>query len=398
MRDSSQEGAPVLEERGSVGEVARLALRLGLTAFGGPAAHIAMLHDEVVRRRKWVSEQRFLDLLGATNLIPGPNSTEMVIHIGHLRAGYAGLLAAGAGFIMPAASIVLAMAWFYVHYGATPAAEWLLYGIKPVIIAIILQALWGLGRMAVKGLFLGVVGALVFALYLAGIDELLLLFAGGLVVMAVQYARKRFRYGPGAEAALLPWLSLPALRASAEILAQAVPVGLGRLFLLFLKIGSVLYGSGYVLLAFLRSDLVVQLGWLTDQQLLDAIAIGQFTPGPVFTTATFVGFVAGGWPGAILATVGIFLPSFIFVAAISPFVPRLRRSALLASILDGVNVAALGLMAAVTWQLGRQAIVDVLTALLAVLSAVFLFRFKFNSVWLVLGGALLALIYRLLIS
>ena len=382
------------EERGSVLEVARLALKLGFTAFGGPAAHIAMLHDEVVVRRKWISEQRFLDLLGATNLIPGPNSTEMVIHVGHIRAGYAGLLAAGAGFILPAASIVLALAWLYVKYGSTPAGEWLLYGIKPVIIAIVLQALWGLGRKAVKGIFLGAVGAAVFALYLTGLDELLLLFGGGLLVMLVQYGRRRFDGGPGAAAALFPWIGL----ASITPLAQFVPVSLGRLFLIFLKVGAVLYGSGYVLLAFLRNDLVVNLGWLTDQQLLDAVAIGQFTPGPVFTTATFVGYVLGDWPGAILATVGIFLPSFLFVAAISPLIPRMRDSALLASVLDGVNVAALGLMAAVTWELAQAAVVDWLTALLAAIAAVLLFRFKLNSAWLVLGGAIVALVYRFLVG
>lgn len=378
------------DERGTVGEVFRLALRLGFTAFGGPAAHIAMLHDEVVVRRKWIGEQRFLDLMGATNLIPGPNSTEMVIHVGHIRAGYAGLLAAGAGFILPAASIVLALTWLYVQYGSTPAGEWLLYGIKPVIIAIVLQALWGLGRKAVKGVFLGAVGAAVFALYLAGFDELLLLFGGGLLVMLVQYGRRRFDGGPGV-GVLFPWVGLASLGAA----AQAIPVSLGRLFLIFLKVGAVLYGSGYVLLAFLRNDLVVNLGWLTDQQLLDAVAIGQFTPGPVFTTATFVGYVLGDLPGAVLATLGIFLPSFIFVAAISPIVPRLRGSALLASILDGVNVAALGLMAAVTWELGQAAVVDWLTALLAIVAAVLLFRFRLNSAWLVLGGAIVGVAYRL---
>jgi chromate transporter len=388
MSESIKEEKPAVEERGSVAEVARLALRLGFTAFGGPAAHIAMLHDEVVVRRKWISEQRFLDLLGATNLIPGPNSTEMVIHTGYIRAGYRGLLAAGAGFILPAASIVLLLAWLYVNYGSTPAAEWLLYGIKPVIMAIIFQALWGLGQKAVKSLFLGAAGVAVFGLYLAGQDELLLLLAAGFLVMVVQYGRRRLRGGDAA--ALLPWLGI----VSTVPLAQTIPVNLGRLFLIFLKVGALLYGSGYVLLAFLRNDLVVTLGWLTDQQLLDAIAIGQFTPGPVFTTATFVGFVLGGWPGAVLATLGIFLPSFIFVAIIGPLVPRLRDSALLASLLDGVNVAALGLMAAVTWELGRAAVVDVLTGALALIAAVLLFRFKVNSAWLVMGGALVALVYR----
>lgn len=380
----------VVEQRGTVGEVFRLALRLGFTAFGGPAAHIAMLHDEVVSRRKWVGEQRFLDLLGATNLIPGPNSTEMVIHVGHVRAGYAGLVAAGVGFILPAAGIVLVLAWLYLNYGTTPAGEWLLYGIKPVIIAIILQALWGLARKAVSGPFLAAVGVVVFALYLAGYDELLLLFGAGLLVTVIQFGRRRWRQGAGPVAAFWPWLSA----AAAAPLAQAVPVTLGGLFLVFLKVGAVLYGSGYVLLAFLHNDLVVNLRWLTNQQLLDAVAIGQFTPGPVFTTATFVGFVVADWPGAVVATIGIFLPSFFFVAVLGPLLPRVRGSALLASLLDGVNVAALGLMAAVTWQLGREAIVDWLTVALALLAAVLLWRFKLNSAWLVLGGGLVALVYR----
>jgi chromate transporter len=362
---------------------------MGFTAFGGPAAHIAMLRDEVVTRRGWVTDEHFLDLLGATNLIPGPNSTEMVMHIGQVRAGWRGLIVAGACFIMPAALMVLALAWVYVTYGTTPTAAWLLYGIKPVIIAVVLQALWGLSKTAVKGPLLAAVGLAALALSLLGVDELALIFGGGLLVMLV---RNLGRLGRGATpvAALLPLAGL----VQPWLVLAAAPSDLGLLFLIFLKIGAVLYGSGYVLLAFLRNDFVVQLHWLTDQQLLDAVAIGQFTPGPVFTTATFIGYVLGRLPGAILATVGIFLPSFLFVAAVNPLVPRLRRSPWLGALLDGVNVAALGLMAAVTWQLGRAAIVDWLTALLAILAAVLLIRFKLNSAWLVLGGGLVALVYR----
>lgn len=374
------------EPRGTTGEVARLALKLGFTAFGGPAAHIAMLHEEVVTRRKWLGEQRFLDLLGATNLIPGPNSTEMVIHVGFIRAGYPGLLAAGLGFILPAAAIVLALAWLYVQYGTTPTGEWLLYGIKPVIIAVVLQALWGLGRKALKGPLLAAAGVAVFVGYLAGLNELLLLFGVGLLVAVIRTGRGRWA-GGGAAALVMPWL------------AAAPPAGavsLSQLFLVFLKVGGLLYGSGYVLLAFLHNDLVANLGWLTDQQLLDAVAVGQFTPGPVFTTATFVGYVVAGWPGAVVATVGIFLPSFLFVAALNPLIPRMRRSAGLAALLDGVNAAALGLMAAVTWQLGRAALVDWLTVLLALLAAGLLLRFKINSAWLVLAGGLVGLAARLL--
>lgn len=377
----------IADERGTLGEVAWLALKLGFTAFGGPAAHIAMLHNEVVTRRKWLSEQRFLDLLGTTNLIPGPNSTEMFIHVGYVRAGWPGLLVSGLCFILPAVSIVLAFAWAYVEYGTTPAAEWLLYGIKPVIIAIVLQALWKLGKSAVKNLFFALVGLAVLLLYLFGLNELLLLFGGGLLVMLVINIG-RLRQQPTLFLGFLPVGLLQA--------AETIPFNLSRLFLIFLKIGAVLYGSGYVLLAFLRSDLVEGLGWLSDQQLLDAIAIGQFTPGPVFTTATFIGYVLGSWPGAILATVGIFLPSFLFVAAVNPLIPRIRRSPWVGALLDGVNVAAVGLMAAVTLQLGQAAIVDWLTALLAVLAAVLLIRFKVNSVWLVLGGGLVAVAYRLL--
>lgn len=384
--------AVVSEGRGSLGEVTRLALKLGFIAFGGPAAHIAMLRDEVVMRRRWLTDQHFLDLLGATNLIPGPNSTEMVMHVGHERAGWRGLVAAGAGFILPAATIVLALAWLYVRYGTTPTAEWLLYGIKPVIIAVVVQALWGLLKTAVKGPFLAAVGVAVLALYLLGVDEVLLLFGGGLIVMVIRNTDRIRRGGALPSVAfaplvgvVLPWLAQ----------AASAPYSPIALFLNFLKIGSVLYGSGYVLLAFLRGDFVERLGWLTNDQLLDAVAIGQFTPGPVFTTATFVGYVVGGLHGAVLATVGIFLPAFFFVAAIGPLVPRLRSSPWMGAFLDGVNVAALGLMAAVTRELGRSAIVDPLTALLAVVAAGLLIRFKLNSAWLVLGGALAGLAYRL---
>jgi chromate transporter len=361
-------------------EVITLFLKLGTTAFGGPAAHIALMHDETVKRRKWLSDQEFLDLVGATNLIPGPNSTEMAIHIGYLRAGWAGLVAAGACFIAPAMVIVLGLAWAYVQFGSTPQAEWLLYGIKPVVIAIIVQALWNLGGKAIQNLLTGAIAAGVVALYFLGINEIALLFAGGLIViLLVNFQRSRFR---PIRAFLLPLGGLGAL-------AQAVlPVSLPLLFFTFLKIGSVLYGSGYVLLAFLRADFVVRFGWLTDQQLIDAIAIGQITPGPVFTTATFIGYLLGGLPGALLATLGIFLPSFIFVAISNPIIPRIRNSPWASSLLDGVNAASLGLMAAVTWQLGRSSLIDPLTILVAILSLVLLLRFKLNSTWLIAAGAL----------
>ena len=365
-------------------ELASLFTRLGFTAFGGPAAHIAMMHDEVVIRRNWLSEQHFLDMIGAVNLVPGPNSTEMAIHIGAVRAGWRGLLVAGFCFIMPAVLIVWALAWAYVQYGTTPQADALLYGIKPVIIAIVLQALIRLGQTALRGPLLIVAGVAVFVLYLLGYNELVLLFGMGALVAMITMARQGFT----GQAALLPLLSLSALTVAAQ---QATTVSLTQLFLVFLKAGALLYGSGYVLLAFLHNDLVTQLGWLTNQQLLDAIAIGQFTPGPVFTTATFVGYLVAGTPGAIVATVGIFLPAFLFVAVLNRIVPAMRRSPWTAALLDGVNVAALGLMAGVTWQLGRAAIVDWLTALLAVAAVIVLFRFRINSAWLVMAGGVVGL-------
>jgi chromate transporter len=374
---------------GAVGEVTRLFLKLGVIAFGGPAAHIALMRDEVVRRRKWVSDERFLDLLGMTNLIPGPNSTEMAIHLGYVRAGWPGLLLGGACFIVPAMLIVLALAWLYVRYGTAPAATAALYGITPVIIAIVAQAMWALGRTAVKGPGLAAIGLIVLAFALAGVNELGLLIAGGLVMMVLRGGGERLAGVGGLAAAL----AAPGV-AFGQVATAAVAVSLGTLFLTFLKIGSVLYGSGYVLLAFLRSDFVDRLGWLTDRQLLDAVAVGQFTPGPVFTTATFVGYLVAGWPGALLATLAIFLPSFVFVALSHPLIPKIRGSRLTGAFLDGVNVAALGLMAAVTWQLARAAIVDVFTGLLALAAGVVLLWTRVNSAWLVLGGALAGLVAR----
>lgn len=368
-------------------EIVRLFLRLGFTAFGGPAAHIAMMHDEVVKRRKWVTEQHFLDMLGATNLIPGPNSTEMAIHLGYVRAGWTGLILAGACFISPAMLIVMALAWLYKQYGTTPEATWLLYGIKPVIIAIILIALYKLIRTAIKGPLGLVLAVAIFGLSLLGFNELALLFGGALVMMVLANAQRLRRSSlPAIALPLLP-VTLPALP-----LAAAVPFSLLTLFLTFLKIGAVLYGSGYVLLAFLHGDFVDRLGWLTDQQLLDAISIGQFTPGPVFTTATFIGYLLGDAPGAVLATVAIFLPAFIFVAISNPFIPKMRRSPWVSGLLDGANIAALGLMATVTLQLGIAAIRDVPTVILLLLSLIILLRWNINSVWLIIAGALFGII------
>jgi chromate transporter len=373
---------------GALREVFALFLKLGVIGFGGPAAHIALMRDEVVRRRRWISDERFLDLLGMTNLIPGPNSTEMAIHLGYLRAGWPGLLVGGACFILPAMVSVLAFAWAYVRFGARAEVGWLLYGIKPVIIAVVLQAIWGLLRTAVKGPVEAAVGVAVVVLYVLGVNEIALLFGGGLALALVRAGRR------GGRAIVVASLGLagPAYAAA----PSAAGAGLGLLFFTFLKIGAVLYGSGYVLLAFLRNDFVVRLGWLTEGQLLDAVAVGQFTPGPVFTTATFVGYLVASWPGAVLATVGIFLPSFVFVALSHPLIPKIRGGRLTGALLDGVNVAALGLMLAVTWELGRAALVDGLTVALAAAAAVLMIRLRVNSAWLVLGGGAIGVAWRFL--
>lgn len=368
--------------RGPIAELVRLFLRLGVTAYGGPAAHIAMMHDEVVVRRKWMTDQHFLDLVGGTNLIPGPNSTEMAIHIGFARGRVPGLVLAGLCFIVPAALITLVFAWAYVEYGTTPAADWFLYGVKPVVIAVVLQAIWGLGRRALGGVITGATGAAVVAGYLLGFNEIALLLLGGLFVM---FVRNGGRITSWRAFALAPPFAIAGLPLQAT---EAQPTSLWLLFLLFLKVGSILYGSGYVLLAFLRADFVERLGWMTDEQLVDAIAIGQLTPGPVFTTATLVGYFVEGVPGALVATVGIFLPSFLFVGLLTPIVPRLRRSTWTASALDGVNAASLGLMVAVMLQLGQASLIDAPTVLVAAVSAVLLFRYRVNSTWLILGGAL----------
>ena len=383
----------------SLREIAFLFLKLGGLAFGGPAAHIAMMEAEVVRRRRWLSQEEFLDLLGATNLIPGPNSTELAIHIGHRQAGWAGLLVAGSCFILPAVFIVSAFAWAYVRYGSLPEIAGILHGVKPVIIAIVLQALWGLGRSALKTRFLGIVAATGVALGFIGIHELVILLGCG-VGVALQagiISRKRGQ-GLASFFASVP-VALASTGGVSGSLMTAASFSLWSLFLFFLKVGSVLFGSGYVLLAFLHADLVERWHWLSESQLLDAIAIGQATPGPVFTTATFIGYVLGGAKGAAVATLGIFLPAYIFVAVSGPLVPRMRRSVTAGAFLDGVNAASLALMTVVTWQLARATLVDPMSVLLLAVSLILLARFHFNSMWLVLGGALVGLLthwFRLL--
>ena len=375
-------------------EVAALFLRLGFTAVGGPAAHIAMIRDEVVERRRWMTDQDFVDLLAIVNLVPGPNSTEMAISVGYMRAGWRGLLAAGICFIAPAMLIVMTLAAVYVRYGALPQVQALFYGIQPAVIAIVAVAVWRLGRTVIKGLWPLVLAAMIIVPYLLGVNVLILLIAGGLLTLTEHWLEAR-RQG------IIPvvLLSLPGVQGYAGRLAglaalvatAAVPFSYTTLFLTFLKIGAVLYGSGYVLLAFLRSDFVLRLQWLTDQQLLDAISVGQFTPGPVFTTATFIGFILGGIPGGLVATAGIFLPSFVFIALIHPIAARLRANPWTSTVLDGVNVAAVALMAGVLLQLTQSALVDVFTVVLAAAALVVLLRFHINSAWIILAGALAGL-------
>ena len=373
--------------RTSLGELARLFLKLGTIGFGGPAAHIALMEDEVVHRRGWLTREAFLDYVGATNLMPGPNSTELAIEIGRERAGWRGLVVAGVAFIVPAAAIVTAIAWGYVRFGQLPASLALLAGVKPVIIAIVAQALWRLARGAIKTTWLAVVAAAAAVAILAGVNELLVLLGAALLGVIVARRKDRMRAaGVVAGSGMGRDVAWPAIGGTLGVTLAAPAVSVGTLFAVFLKIGSVLFGSGYVLLAFLRADLVERLGWLTEQQLLDAVAVGQVTPGPLFTTATFIGYVVAGAPGAVVATVGIFLPAFVFVAVSGSLIPRLRRSPTAGAALDAINAASLALMAVVTWQLGRSAIVDIPSALLALGAGAVLVTTRINSAWLVLAG------------
>ncbi len=363
--------------RGSrLGELVAVFGTLGVIGFGGPAAHIALMRREVVERRRWLSDQQLVDLVGITNLIPGPNSTEMAMHVGRLRAGGAGLVVAGLAFILPAAAIVLALAWAYVTYGETPTGEALLYGIKPVVVAIVGAALVAFARTALTSPLRVAVALATALLWVVGVNELVLLAAAAVLMAGARIGTSH------------PWAAAGFVLPMATAIASVNLVTLGAVFL---KAGALLYGSGYVLLAFLRGDLVDRLGWLTDAQLLDAVAIGQVTPGPLFTTATFVGYVLAGIPGAVVATVAIFLPAFVFVAVIGPVADRVRKRPLTAALLDGVNAAALGLMAAVSAQLGVSAVRDPLTVLLLVASGALLWWGRVPSAVLVMAGALVGL-------
>ncbi len=372
----------------SLKELALLFLRLGTTAFGGPAAHIAMMHTEVVVKRRWLSEQEFLDMLGAVNLIPGPNATEMAIHVGHARRGWLGLLVSGTCFIVPAAIMVSLISWAYVRYRQLPQTAAVFYGVKPVVVAVVLQALITLGRKAVRTPLLAICGLIATAMALLEVNELLILFGAGSLLLLVELTRQRDR------PQLRSFAAAPGLWLTGAAAAVAKPFGLWPMFLFFLKTGSVLFGSGYVLLAFLRNDLVYRWHWLTEGQLLDAIAVGQITPGPVFTTATFIGYLLGGGPGAFLATLGIFLPAFVFVDISGTVMPRLRKSKLCAAFLDGVNVASLALMFAVLTQIARAAVVDWMTVTIAAVCLMLLYWKRVNVVWLMMGGCVAGLVLR----
>jgi len=387
--------------------LAALFLKLGAISFGGPAAAIALMEDEVVRKRQWITRQQFLDMLGLTNLIPGPNSTEMAINVGFARAGWAGLAVAGASFIVPAALITAAVAWAYVRFGTLPLAESLLAGVKPAVIAVIAVGVWRLGKTAVRDVWLGILGAVAMLAFLLKLSPLAILAGGGVIGMGSQRIRKLCRtQSPDAttlsagliflkKSFLLPTL-LAGVLPGAAIAAVAVPgmkrVPLARLGWFFLKVGAVLYGGGYVLFAFVEQGLVRDHHWLTQRQVLDAIAIGQFTPGPVLSTATFIGYLLGGGWGAVVATVAIFLPSFLYVAALGPILPRLRRSSWMAAFLDSVNVCAVALMAGVTVRLAADALRGWLMWVIALVALAVLWKWKLNPAWVVLGGGLAGLV------
>ena len=369
-----------MEATTSLKEIAKVFLKLGVIGFGGPAAHIAMMQDEVVVKRKWLSEQHFLDLLGATNLIPGPNSTEMAIHIGYDKGGWKGLITAGLCFILPAVFITGIFAVLYHDYGQMPKVQPFFYGIKPAIVAIIIGAVYPLARKSVKSLFLGVIGIVVLVASLLGINEIYLMFGAGLLALAL-YLNKHKKTDTFQSFVPLTFLQItqPSLWTATNI----------NLFWTFLKIGAILYGSGYVLFAFLDTELVAT-GLLTRRQLMDAIAVGQFTPGPVFSSITFIGFQINGWSGAIASTIAIFLPSFVFVALLNPLVKKLRNSKALFAFLDAVNVASVAIIAAVCIVMSKDTITEWRTIVIALVSAIIVFKFKkINSAFIVIGGALL---------
>lgn len=370
-----------------LGEIARVFLRLGFVAFGGPAAHIALMEEEFVRRHAWVSRERFLDLVGAVSLLPGPSSTELAIYLGQIRGGLPGLILGGAAFIFPAATLVIGLAWAYVRFGSTPQLAGLLFGVKPAVVVLIAQAIWALGRTALRTFPLALLAAIVIVLSAFGVSALVLLIAAGVVWMAVVQGWPT-RANRAAILSTLPHTVRSTL--------PGIPLSLTPVCLYFLKVGAILFGSGYVLLALLHADLVVRLHWLTEAQLLDAIAVSQATPGPFFTVSTFIGYLLGGWRGAVLATIGMFLPAFVYVAATASVLPRLRQSRAAAAFLDGVNAAAVALMAFVGWQFARASLLSIPALGLAGITALLVFRYRVNSAWVIAGAAVVGALLNIL--
>jgi len=369
------------EQKAALAAVAKLFLKLGIIGFGGPAVHIAMMEEEVVKRKGWMTHDHFLDLVGATNLIPGPNSTEMTMHIGHERAGWKGLVVAGLCFILPAVIITAAFAWAYQQYGKLPSVQPFLYGVKPAIIAVIISLMIRLGKKALKSVELGIIGVVAAALALYGINDIYILFGAGIIGMLL-YAIKNRKQSVNS---IFPFMLLQAD-------TIAMKLSNWKLFWIFLKIGAILYGSGYVLFAFLDTELV-KTGLLTKQQLTDAIAVGQFTPGPVFSSATFIGWQVGGLPGAAAATIGIFLPSFLFVAFLNPLIPALRKSQLMSAFLDTVNVVSVALILAICAEMGKTSITDWRAVVIAVIGFAVTMKFKgLNTAFVIIGGAALGYI------
>lgn len=361
-------------------------LKLGFVAFGGPAAAYGMMRQEFVTRKGWLGEDDFFDFMGLANLIPGPNAVEMALLIGHHHAGWMGLVLAGVSYIFPSTVVVLIFAWIYQHYGALPAIEGVLYGIKPVVLSILVSAMWGILKPRIKNTTGLIMFVIVFAAYLSGISPMLLLLGGG-VLMSLYRMIGRKGSSPGLS------LVFPVLSHFLQSIAlQTQPFNLPMLFWVFLKAGALMLGSGYVLMAFIHNDLVVRLGWLTDNQIVDAIAVGQVTPGPLATTATFIGFLLGGFQGAFLATAGMFLPSHIIVIILIAFIGKIRGSERFAGFLEGVNFAALGLMVGVTWEISRTALIDPITVIIALVGLIVLLKYKISAAWLVIVGALIGLV------
>jgi len=379
----------------SLADIAIVFLKLGTIAFGGPAAHLAMMEEEFVRRRHWITHAQFLDRLATANLIPGPSSTEVAIFVGQLKRGWRGLIVAGCCFVIPAATIAAVIAWAYMRFGSLPKVEGIFLAIKPAVVAIVIQALIKMGRSGVRTISLALIAALAAALSILGISPVLVLGVAGLVSVAALTMKNRlvsisatgFSKNPVSFHTFVGVSKFIAAAVAVGAAGVTVPVGLVRLFLSFLKIGSVIFGSGYVLLAFLQTEFVERLHWLSEKQLIDAVAVGQFTPGPLSATATFIGFIVAGWPGAVVATVGIFLPGFLLVAISGPFLPRLRKSAVASAALDGVVAGSLALMAVVAMQLGRTSIVDRTTLIVFIASLIALLWLRVNSAWVVAGAA-----------